>query len=387
MKPELNHIHYGDDERGPSHIDLSVLRVPVNVTLLRYRLFENCTSLEEVYLPEGLETIECAVFRNCRFLRRVHFPSTLRSIHSAAFTHCHALEEVTFHSDVHVDSGAFQFCHLKDVHFAVPPTVEQIRDTSLRLAAGLCFFCPDGCLEALPSHAGMRCKVCGHVYSWDDLDALQYIEVTNGVLTAGLGNYDVELHVPDGVTTIAKHAFDDSALCCIHLPDSVTTIEHDAFVWCDWACSVHLPPHLKRIASNTFNGCSVTYMYLPDELEVIDERAFINCDRIQELTIPDDVYHIGQQAFAECTALRKVDLPASLSILGAEAFKNCTALEELTIPKECHHIGHDAFKNCKHLKHLHLPSALCKKLPLSFVGIDPEVTDVTYFTDYGSFSP
>lgn len=42
--------------------------------------FEECTSLEEIELPEGCEIIGCAAFKDCKNLSRVTFPSTLKGV-------------------------------------------------------------------------------------------------------------------------------------------------------------------------------------------------------------------------------------------------------------------------------------------------------------------
>ncbi len=47
--------------------------------------FENCTSLEEILLPEGMEEIPARAFFRCHSLKKISLPSTLKRIGREAF--------------------------------------------------------------------------------------------------------------------------------------------------------------------------------------------------------------------------------------------------------------------------------------------------------------
>lgn len=63
-------------------------------------LFEDCKRLQEINIPEGVETIGSEVFDSCTNLRKITFPSTLKSLQSTTYE-CENIEELDF-SKVHL---------------------------------------------------------------------------------------------------------------------------------------------------------------------------------------------------------------------------------------------------------------------------------------------
>lgn len=63
-------------------------------------LFEDCKRLQEINIPEGVETIGSEVFDSCTNLRKITFPSTLKSLQSTTYK-CKNIEELDF-SKVHL---------------------------------------------------------------------------------------------------------------------------------------------------------------------------------------------------------------------------------------------------------------------------------------------
>lgn len=63
-------------------------------------LFEDCKRLQEINIPEGVETIGSEVFDSCTNLRKITFPSTLKSLQSTTYK-CKNIEELDL-SKVHL---------------------------------------------------------------------------------------------------------------------------------------------------------------------------------------------------------------------------------------------------------------------------------------------
>ena len=69
--------------------------------------FENCTSLEEILIPEGVEEIPERAFYRCHSLKSIQLPSTLRKIGKEAFAFCIQLEDILLPESVVVEERAF----------------------------------------------------------------------------------------------------------------------------------------------------------------------------------------------------------------------------------------------------------------------------------------
>ena len=58
--------------------------------------FENCTSLTDIIIPDGVTTLGDRAFRNCTSLKSVTIPGSITSIGINVFADCTSLENVTF---------------------------------------------------------------------------------------------------------------------------------------------------------------------------------------------------------------------------------------------------------------------------------------------------
>ena len=95
-------------------INLKKIIFPQNRIMLRKGCFQDCESLQEVYIPSVSNIGPCA-FKNCIALEKVSLPANVSSIYSRAFENCCNLREVTFERDLsrhHCDiySRAFHNC-------------------------------------------------------------------------------------------------------------------------------------------------------------------------------------------------------------------------------------------------------------------------------------
>ena len=59
-------------------------------------MFQYCSGLEEVYLPDNIESIGISGFLDCRSLRSVRFSQRLSQISDYGFAHCTSLDNVVF---------------------------------------------------------------------------------------------------------------------------------------------------------------------------------------------------------------------------------------------------------------------------------------------------
>ena len=72
--------------------DVVRARVHPSVTVIPFEAFVNCNQLEEVELPDGLQTIGKSAFDRCKGLKRIKIPSTVTVISNMAFKLCEKLD-------------------------------------------------------------------------------------------------------------------------------------------------------------------------------------------------------------------------------------------------------------------------------------------------------
>ncbi len=112
------------------HTEITHVKIPRTVTNIGSYMFDGCTKLREITLPDGLEEIwECAfsrssieeivipdgvktimpfTFRDCKKLKRVVCGSGMKKICAGAFEGCTKLKEVVYGPDVEVSPEAYQ---------------------------------------------------------------------------------------------------------------------------------------------------------------------------------------------------------------------------------------------------------------------------------------
>ncbi len=96
-----------------------------------------------------------------------------------------------------------------------------------------------------------------------------------------------ELIVPDGVTSIGGHAFENcSGLTSVIMGNSVTSIGTWGFYNCSKLSSIKLPPSLKTIGSSAFNKCEAfTEIRIPASVRTLRELAFSSCPKLKSVYV------------------------------------------------------------------------------------------------------
>lgn len=100
-----------DDDSCNAQIqnDLSKDKFPIsNLKTIEQGTFQKCFSLEEILLPEGIETIGFDAFEGCSRLTSFRYPSSLKEIREGAFVGCLNLKPQKKLKNVRIDSHAYR---------------------------------------------------------------------------------------------------------------------------------------------------------------------------------------------------------------------------------------------------------------------------------------
>lgn len=258
--------------------------------------FMECPSLEEVILPEKLESIDDTLFYNCNSLKRIKIPETVKTIKESAFASCNSLEAVYLPENIEtIGDYAFEYCtNLKGITFY----------NTLKEIGKFAFQC-----------SGLK-----------------------------------SLEIPSSVKKIGEAAFYDcSSLSKLTFAENgnLTTIEDAAFSDCNYLMEVVIPNTVTSLGSSVFAGCLSLYdVTLPDTLDKIPDYAFANT-RIYTINLPNTITSIGSYAFKNCEILNQIFLPEGVKTIGIEAFSNCKKLGIIKLPKSLVYVANSAFLNTK----------------------------------------
>ena len=248
---------------GWSH--LTRVTIPANaVTSLGG--FQNCTSLEELCVPEGVMIIGSGAFNGCTALKTVTLPDTLLSINTS-FQNCTSLESLT-----------------------IPRSVDWVGDG-----------CFEGCTKLLLHEGGVT-----YVDTWA-LKATNDGGVTHLVLRDGTfgissnfysGEWAESIEIPDSVREIMMRAFAQGC-SLIETVNGVDYVDNWAVRIDHAASGGTLRAGTVGIAYGAWkaSGASVTSLVIPDSVKYVDYRAFGDLSTLESITIPQSVVYLGSALF------------------------------------------------------------------------------------------
>jgi hypothetical protein len=278
---------------------LATVTLPTALAKIDMRAFANCTALTAIDFPQTLIEIGAEAFTVCKKLTSVTLPGSLQTIGNKAFYNNAALTTVTFEEGIE-DIGPYMFCNCTKLSsVTLPTTVKVIRqrafgDCSVLRSIDL----PEGLeiLEAdvftgspltsitMPTTIKSIGDGCFYYYSRSSFslyiqDLAAWCNINfNGDSVIGYatkvyinGEEPTELIIPEGITKISAHAFENNRnsfnVQKIVVPEGVTEIGQNAFYYLTKATELYLPTTLKKVGNNAF-------YYYPGDVYIKDIGAW-----------------------------------------------------------------------------------------------------------------
>lgn len=221
----------------------SVTQMADSVMWITYGIFENCTSLVNVELPENLTAIGERTFQNCTQLESVEISDSVLSIGDAAFRDCSSLKGLELPENLQtMGSYIFDSCTaLESVE--IPGTVTN-----------------------MAYYAFVNCTSLQKITLPDDLEDPLLWGMFSGCTSlteADIGNLTgISMNMFEGCTSLTKVEFSDQ---------------------------------LEAVYAFAFSGCtSLKTMSFPETLDILDVGAFDNCTALEEIYFTGDAFFCNE---------------------------------------------------------------------------------------------
>ena len=310
--------------------------------------FNNCTSLNDIGIPVGVDSIGKYAFNGCSAALFVNLPSTLTSIDDYAFAGCSGVIEIRCQADI-------------------PPVIQE--NTFAGVDKNTQLYVPIQSIEAYKE-----------AEFWSEFTNVLPIIVygtqfeVDGIRYETVNDTEVQVIYNDSVPYAGV----------INIPDSVnfysaklavSGIYSEAFLNCTELTSVSIPETVKSLNYNAFKGCTgLTSVIIPNSVSWIDGAVFEDCTGLETVVLPNSIISIVSGVFKGCTSLNTITIPETVTRIGSAAFQNCTGLTSIVIPQNVVTIEDMAFSGCTGLTEIYSNPATPPTLySETFFGVDKSI--------------
>ena len=337
------------------------------ITEIYESMFEGCTALESISIPDSVISIGKRAFYQCSSLTNVVFPNDVRAINESAFEWCSSLQSITLGSKVNsIGKAAFNECSALN-NVIIPESVKAIGESAFRRCTALTEIRFDGRIDVLGN------DIFG--YTWDkntffvsvhDADYDYYCAYENEAWQTYCVNKGHIINIENTTPSEGLEMLDNGdgtytvlgiGTCTdkiIVLPSNVTSIADEAFASNNSIIRVVLNQELKTLGSKCFYNCkSLQKVIFNEGLEVIGTYSFFSCGALTDVIIPKSVTSIGNDAFMYVSGSIQLQDDSQLVELGAYAFSQCT-FTSINLPATLKTIGQCCFESCANLKTIDL---------------------------------
>lgn len=338
-----NNVSTIDDYSIHDNPYLLSLTIPEGVTTMGRDACES-NGIEELTLPNSLNTIDYFTFSDNTNLKTIHFGTGLKEIAYGAFKGCSGLQNLDMSTSniESIQSYAFNGCtSLANVIFP----------SSLR-------------------------QIYGNAFS--EISALKTVEFNDGILGIGSSAFSnsglTTVTLPNSLTYLGDYAFSDCKdLSSISIGTGITEIPYNCFSGCNALTSVDLPEHVTSIGGGAYSYCDgLVSITLPSSIIEVGASAFASCSNLEEVVIPDNVTSLGEKAFQYDSKLKHVQIGKGVATLEKDLFNGCESLSSVELSEGLTTVSNFVFEDCSSLKTVTFPSTLTTLSESTSFGWSPD---------------
>lgn len=208
--------------------------------------FQDCASLEECEISDGVQSVGDEAFRGCRKLQKVKLPASLETIGKDAFRDCSSLKTVEFPEGLRT-IGSFAFSNTGIERIVIPKSVTSVDTHAFYNCRRLKVACFLGSETVIAPYIFAGCpELC-----WADGSSFDTIPEGAFFECDTLGGFDWG----EQLREIGRYAFYSTNLRSAMLPASVKQIGDHAFGDCCYLTKLSVPKN-AAIGTGAFNGCT-----------------------------------------------------------------------------------------------------------------------------------
>lgn len=343
--------------------NLTKVNVPKAVKSVGNRVFCGCKNLTSITLPDGIEWLKEGMFQDCTALKEVNMPKDMKRVGYSAFNNTGITKVHLYDKVEKIEGKAFYDTDLSEVTCeAMTPPEMQLNSFTTNTYKNATLYIPADAMDSYLDEATWgqfeNVKEFTGTDNPVDPDGYTKVEVTTAghlfEVVSGMQNV-VKLRIIGEIndkdfkymrTMIDLVGVDLSGCTIVDDGEGVANrLPTYAFKGLAKLKEFVLPTSTDRIGGHAFEETGLSSVIIPEHITFVEEMAFLNCKSLQEMVFANPELNISEMTCCGCTALTKLVLPAKCRIIGRLAFEGCTSLELLGLPSTTETIGEAAFAN------------------------------------------
>jgi len=346
-------------------LPISTISIPDTVTSIGYAAFDSCKNLTSVVIPESVTNIEQKAFNGCSSLTSVNIPSGVTYIPDYMLYGTSKLETLTLHDGI-TGFGNYSLCRSGLTTITLPASLVNIATSAFSYSSITTVNFPAG-VKSIGASAFDNCQNLTSVTLPDNIETIgsnafrytniNYTEYEGGKYIPSATNpymYLGEVKAVDGNITFAPGVrfIGGSGISSIKLeielvvPEGVTTMASNAIEYCNFT-SITLPKSLKYISSGFINSCSKLTTVTFNSEELVFSTSYngpiTNANNLTTIIFGDDATIVPSYLTKGLKGFTTVVLGNNIKTIGGHAFENVTAITSITLPSSLEVIEENAF--------------------------------------------
>lgn len=346
----------------PNLVYLDMTKVALTDNKIPNSALQSKETLQEVILPQNLETVGEYAFDRCYDLKKVVFPETLRTLMYEAFSSCPISDGLILPQKV-AYIGVRAFDYLEADEITLPDSLKDIDSEAFRYSKISKINFPDSL------------KTIGN-YAFNNCQQLQQLTFNKGIQSIGNNAFSecFRLHTATLKSIVPPSIFDNSFnyTKVFFVPQGTAKDYKEATYWSNKIIIDGDEP--KKVTVTLTTAGTLGEEILKQVDYVTDVNELVVSGPLNE----DDFYQIQQRAtnliaidmtgstievlpehfFSERSAILDIKLPATLKDIGNYAFYRCYGLTRITVPEGVTSIGEYTFYRCPSITEITLPATL-----------------------------
>ncbi len=314
-----------------------------------------------VVIPNGVKEIDRYVFYNRDLLEEISLPDSIESIDETNFVECKNLK-------FNEADGVRYLGNKNNPYLVLVSADKNIKEHDIKegckLIKGNAF---DHCSELVRISIPSSVRHIGFMafYNCYALSELKFLEGVEKICSCAFENCSIErLRLPNSLKYINRDAFSMVSLKEVTIPNGIVHIGCGAFAHNDIKYNEYEEGYYFGSDKNPYlcfvkpKDKNASHIDIHKSCKIIYSNAFFRCKNLKNIKIPDGLVQIGENAFRECYELEAINIPSSVALIDECAFASCKKLMDIKFSNQRITIEAGAFMGCSSIESLELINAV-----------------------------